>query len=90
MPTKFGLRVNLGSGNKAAVAAARKLSFIGFQTLVSCKPPKPGIREGQHAFNLLVEKRADLANRLRGNAIADPFYDDSNLPAFWRAVERLW
>lgn len=50
-----------------------------------------GLREGQHAFNFLLDHRPALAEAIRGRAeIVNPYYLDRNLPAFWALVEHLW
>jgi hypothetical protein len=49
--------------------------------------PHP-LREGQIAFNRLYVLNPELAEQVRGTE-ADPFYDDSRLPAFHERVEEL-
>lgn len=46
----------------------------------------PGLRFGQACFNVLAQREPALAERIRGT-LADPFYNDAHLPAFWMAVE---
>lgn len=46
-------------------------------------------RQGQGAFNLLVQVRPDLAELIRGSDI-DPFNQDSNLTLFYDFVMRHW
>jgi len=66
------------------------LSFSQFADKVACLRRRPGMREGQHAFNALASERPDIANQIRGRYYVDPFDDDSLLSAFWAAVENLW
>lgn len=44
------------------------------------KQPPPGLRIGQHAFNLLYNIRPNLANSIRGTDV-DPFYGGTRAPA---------
>jgi hypothetical protein len=49
-----------------------------------------GMRLGQAAFNILIDVRPDLAERVRGKVTLDPFYKDANLPAFLEWVASHW
>lgn len=51
--------------------------------------PPPSYRAGQHAFNVLADRRPDLAERIRGSE-DDPFYLDERLPRFYAAVALAW
>lgn len=53
------------------------------------KKPNPNLRYGQWLVNYLHEVRPDLRSRLQ-NTSADPFYVDSNLPAFWAFLMENW
>ena len=44
-------------------------------------------RKGQLAFNIISMVRPDIAKKLL-NTVADPYYNDSNIPAFWAAVSQ--
>jgi hypothetical protein len=87
MGTAKKLQMKIGSEASKGLKVA---SFLAFNTLVVTRRPDPRHTEGQHAWLLLAEYRPDLAKTLRGNSVADPYLNDSNLPAFWRAVELLW
>jgi hypothetical protein len=47
-------------------------------------------RLGQTAWNNLQAVRLDLADRIRGWPMLDPFYVDENLPTFWQWVAEHW
>ena len=49
----------------------------------------PGWRDGQRMFNLLRHVNPACAEQLRGTQ-ADPFYEDSRIPAAWRFVSEHW
>ena len=51
---------------------------------------EPSQRSGQWAFNLLQETRPDLSNKVCGDALNDPFYDDRKLPNFLAWVAVRW
>lgn len=48
-----------------------------------------GLRPGQHVYNFLQQIRPDIARQL-AHTDADPFYENGNLPAFWKEVQELW
>lgn len=48
-----------------------------------------GMREGQHAFNVVQASRPDIA-RAAIKAGLDPFYDDAKLPEFWDFVAEMF
>jgi hypothetical protein len=50
---------------------------------------RPGLRDGQTAFNVLHRMNPDLADLIRGSN-RDPFYDDSRLQDFFDFVGRHW
>lgn len=49
-----------------------------------------GFRPGQHVYNSLNAIRPDIAREIANDIVADPFYNDANLAAFWKKVEELW
>jgi hypothetical protein len=49
-----------------------------------------GMRIGQAAFNVLVDVRPDLADRVRGSFQLDPFHKDANLPALLEWIFLHW
>lgn len=49
----------------------------------------PSWRLGQTLFNVLYDVRPGLAGLVRGTEF-DPFYTDSNLPAFLTYIEERW
>jgi len=52
--------------------------------------PRRTQREGQFWYNFLHLHRPDLADQVRGNLDIDPFYEDSNLRAFFTYVYQHW
>jgi hypothetical protein len=46
-------------------------------------------RKGQRYFNALYALRPDLADQIRAT-LADPFYRDTKLPAFFERLEELY
>jgi hypothetical protein len=65
-------------------------SFEDFKASVEAKYSHPHLRDGQIAYNTL--RRGDrfwIAMELMGSKI-DPYYKDSNLPAFWECVKERW
>ena len=56
----------------------------------SMTAPTP-LRRGQFAYNLLYEKRPDLATRIVENhSDVDPFYTDEKIPQFLLWVGENW
>jgi len=49
----------------------------------------PEWRKGQTAYNVLDQRRPDIAAVLRGTA-ADHFHQTHLTPEFWAEVRRLW
>lgn len=48
-----------------------------------------GMREGQAAYAALYDTDPRMADVVADTPDADPFYDDSNLFAFWMLVSEL-
>lgn len=51
------------------------------------------VRLGQVAFNLLDNEKPDIANEVvstTANDGVDPYYNNKNLPAFYKFVEERW
>jgi hypothetical protein len=48
------------------------------------------LRRGQVFFNELYGIKPYLANRVRANAVLDPFYQDDNISAFLKFVAINW
>lgn len=46
-------------------------------------------RFGQAAFNVLVEVRPDISEKIRGS-LKDPFYKDERLSEFFQYVQGEW
>lgn len=65
------------------------MEFTDFVSKVS-STHIPGQREGQKAFNLLLDCRPDLAEKIRGNMNLDPFYRDDRLKPFFSWVMDNW
>jgi hypothetical protein len=49
----------------------------------------PGLRLGQTYFNVLFDRRPDIASEIAGTVI-DPFYSDAIIPEFIEEVEHRW
>lgn len=57
---------------------------------VAAKYGHPYLRNGQIAYNeLRSSERGKIAMAVMGSKI-DPYYADSNLPAFWECVKEKW
>jgi hypothetical protein len=48
---------------------------------------RPSQRSGQAHFNWLFLEYPDLADRIRGDFVLDPFHVDDKLPAFLAVVK---
>lgn len=48
----------------------------------------PDLRIGQHMFNTLEARHADIAAYIRGTYV-DPFYDDKRIPEFLAFVQNF-
>jgi len=64
------------------------MTYNEFLVFASTKMVK-NYRFGQCLFNTLFEVNPALADSTRGGKL-DPFYDDSNIPAFLTFVEANW
>ena len=65
-------------------------SFEDFKASVEAKYGHPHLRDGQIAYNELYTARVDIADWVWGYSGLDPFYYNSNLPAFWECVKERW
>lgn len=64
-------------------------SFINY--LIALQTRHPSIRIGQHMFNTLYYYNPNLAKDIRGQLDSiDPYYNDSNVPAFLSYVIQNW
>lgn len=64
-------------------------SFINYLIALQTRPPS--IRIGQHMFNTLCDYNPNLAKDIRGQLDSiDPYYNDSNVPAFLNYVIQNW
>jgi len=90
MPSYGVPKLRIRAYTDTSVDAMKRAGFLAFKLLVDTRSPLPNQTDGAHAFTCLIEFRPDLSTELRGNITADPFLNDANLPAFWRAVELLW
>ena len=64
-------------------------SFINY--LIAFQTRHPSIRIGQHMFNTLCYYNPNLAKDIRGQLDRiDPYYKDSNVPAFLNYVIQNW
>lgn len=63
--------------------------FINY--LIALQTRHPSIRIGQHMFNTLCDYNPNLAKDIRGQLDSiDPYYNDSNVPAFLNYVIQNW
>lgn len=62
---------------------------IGYEKHLSSAVPSSTQRAGQFFFNLLYEKRPEIANWIRGS-FHDPFHHDEVHPETHRVCEGLW
>ena len=64
-------------------------SFINYLIALQTRPPS--IRIGQHMFNTLCDYNLQLCKDvIEQSDTIDPYYNDSNIPAFLNYVIQNW
>lgn len=62
---------------------------INFEHHLNSTAPNKALRAGQMFFNMLAERRPDVADSIRGSEF-DPFYQDEVAEETMNKVELLW
>jgi hypothetical protein len=63
-------------------------SFINYLIALQTRPPS--IRIGQHMFNILCDYNLQFCEDVIELDTIDPYYNDSNVPAFLSYVIENW